>query len=375
MRPRRLRVRIGQPVLSERLAGERARHLPRQVGGVGDRGLGRAGGVGRPQMSDPNRHPDADPTHLVRGRRLVGAAAVVLVSVLAVAFAIRAPYRGHADATGVRVLVDHVPGRTLEGQSAVSGTPGADVDVVVTAAGVEVGRERVPVRGGAAIGVVDVALPTGSGDAPAPIEVQLVQGDLATLLYTGSPDARPRAAPGGCRDRRATTTRAGGGGAGVRGPWPRWVRRVPLARRRACRRGSVAVGRRRPGRHAGAGARRRGVPPPVDRRPGRLRGRRVPGRPDAPDVQRAAEPGADRRARCSTCSACTPRRGRAISHDRPPRPRALSPWASRGTSPRCRRRPNRRWCGCRAARRRCRACTRRCRSTRHGRRSRCASRR
>lgn len=171
----------GNRVMAERLSGERAPHLQKRWAGstVAD---WVAPGQLAAAVASPSRHPDADPAALVRGRRLVAAGAVVLVSVLAVALATRAPYAGHAADSGVLVIVDHVPGRTLEGQSTASGAPGADVDVVVRVDGTEVRAERVPVRGGAAVGIVDVALMPAS----VPIEVSLRMDGDATVLYSGT---------------------------------------------------------------------------------------------------------------------------------------------------------------------------------------------
>jgi mono/diheme cytochrome c family protein len=171
---------FGNVVLSERLAGVRAPHVPKRWAGTADVDWVSPGEL-IDAIAAPHRHPEVDAGHLVRGRRLVGAIAVVAVSVVAVALATQAPYRGDAEATGLRVIVDHVPGRVLQGRDEPSGDPGDSVDVVVRADGTEVAREPVSIRAGAAVGVVDVEL--GTGDVA--LSVALAQGTTETTLFDG----------------------------------------------------------------------------------------------------------------------------------------------------------------------------------------------
>jgi ferredoxin/mono/diheme cytochrome c family protein len=171
---------FGNRVLAERLSGDRAPHVPRRWAGVAEADWVAPGELVH-AIAAPNRHPEVDADRLVRGRRLIGAVAVVCASVAGVVAATRAPYTGHADGSGVRVLVDHVPGRVLEGQSAPSGAPGDTVDVVVRSDGREVQRTTVPVRGGAAIGIVDADL--SAGDTA--VTIALDQGGSETVLFDG----------------------------------------------------------------------------------------------------------------------------------------------------------------------------------------------
>lgn len=169
---------FGNRVLDERLSGARAPHVSKRWAGTAEEDWVAPGEL-VDAIAAPNRHPDASADTLVRGRRIVGAVAVVLVSIVAVALATRAPYGGSTADAGVRVLVDHVPGRVLEGQAAASGQPGDTVDVVVRIGDDEVSRQRVPIRGGAAVGVVDTDLPAGD----AALVVALAQGTGETVLY------------------------------------------------------------------------------------------------------------------------------------------------------------------------------------------------
>lgn len=171
---------LGNNLLAERLAGTRAPHAAARWQGaaaqdwVAPTDLAAA-------VSHPAEHPAVDADHPPTGRRLIPAVAVVLASVGVVGAATRAPFRADADVAEVRVVVDHVPGRQLEGQPAATGEPGDTVTVVVRAAGAEVARRDVPVSGIAAVGVVDVEVSPGA----VAIEVDLVEGASTTELYRG----------------------------------------------------------------------------------------------------------------------------------------------------------------------------------------------
>ena len=171
---------FGNRLLAERLSGERAPHVPKRWVGTAEADWVAPGELVA-AIAAPNAHPDANADHVVGGRRMVGAIAVVAASVVAVALATRAPYAGDAAQSGVRVLVDHVPGRVLEGQTSASGSPGDTVEVVVRSGDREVAREPVPVRGGAAVGFVDVTLDAGDVE----LAVALDQGDRETVLFDG----------------------------------------------------------------------------------------------------------------------------------------------------------------------------------------------
>lgn len=170
---------FGNTVLAERLDGTRAPHVPKRWAGTAEQDWVAAGELVE-AIAAPHRHPDADASHLVRGRRMIGAIAIVATSVVAVALATRAPYGG-SSASGVRVIVDHVPGRVLDGQTAASGAPGDTVDVIVSADGSEVARRAVAISAGVAVGVVDVELDPGDVE----LRVSLDQGGVETPLFDG----------------------------------------------------------------------------------------------------------------------------------------------------------------------------------------------
>lgn len=169
---------LGNTVLAERLAGDRAPHVPRRWAGTADEDWVAPGEL-VDALAHPNGHPSADATRLVPGRRMLGAVSVVLVSIAGVALATRAPYAGHGDEAGLRVVVDHTPGAQLEGQLAPTGRRGDDVEVIVRSDGNEVARRRVPVSGTTAIGLVDVEL------SPGVVQLQVALGESTgeTVLF------------------------------------------------------------------------------------------------------------------------------------------------------------------------------------------------
>jgi len=171
---------MGNTVLAGRLAGDRAPHVTRRWAGVADEDWVTPGDL-IDAVAHPNEHPSADASRLVTGRRVVGAAVIVLVSIVAVALATRAPYGGSLDEAAVRVIVDHTPGQQLEGQSGPSGRRGDDVLVVIIADGVETIRDTVSSGGGAAVGLVDVELPVGDVE----LEVTLQESTGEIVLFDG----------------------------------------------------------------------------------------------------------------------------------------------------------------------------------------------
>jgi ferredoxin len=166
---------IGNSILDERLSGDRSPHVPRRWAGVATEDWVAPGEL-IDAVARPNAHPEVDATRWIADRRTVGAVAVVVASVLAVAFATQAPYRGAGDEAGVLVIVDHTPGFQLEGQAGPTGNPGDRVEVVVRVDGVEVERRGVPVSGPTAIGVVDVEVEPGTR----PISVSLAERSAET---------------------------------------------------------------------------------------------------------------------------------------------------------------------------------------------------
>jgi ferredoxin/mono/diheme cytochrome c family protein len=174
---------LGNTTLAERLAGTRAPHVSRKWVGAADEDWVAPGDL-IDAVAHPNQHPSADATRLVSGRRVVGSVAVVLVSIVAVALATRAPYAGSVDGAAVRVVVDHTPGLQLEGQAAATGRRGDDVEVIVMADGEEIARTTVAKSGATAIGLVDVDLAPGESD----LEVTLIESTGATVLFDGPVD-------------------------------------------------------------------------------------------------------------------------------------------------------------------------------------------
>lgn len=172
---------LGNTILDERLHGDRAPHVAKRWSGVADADWVAPGEL-VDAVADPNAHPNVDSSTWTSGRRGVAAVAVVVASIVAVAFATRAPYAGDDDTAGVIVIVDHTPGFQLEGQPASTGRPGDGVTVVTRRDGVEVSRDMLPTSGPTAIGAVETELSVGDHA----LTVALIEGDDETVLYDAS---------------------------------------------------------------------------------------------------------------------------------------------------------------------------------------------
>jgi len=163
---------LGNVLIAHRLDGTRAPHVARRWEGVAAEDFVAPTQLRR-AIESPDEHPavdDEDPPH---GRRLVAAGVLVVVSVVAIALATLVPFRGDPDGAAVRVLVDHTPGRPLEGQEQPSGEPGDDVVVQVSRNGQLIGSEAVS-DSGTAVAIVDVELEPVPGD----LTVSLVEGGV-----------------------------------------------------------------------------------------------------------------------------------------------------------------------------------------------------
>jgi ferredoxin/mono/diheme cytochrome c family protein len=175
------RFGVGNQLLAERLAGERAPTLPRKWSGQVSEdwvSLGEAALA----SNEPGAHAAADPRPVGLGReRFIGAAVLVVLSVIVAAGATRAPFRPDTDRAQVRVVVDHEAGRPLvtdsEQSIGVIDAVAVDVGGVVTVA-------SVPFHRGSAVGIVDVDVEPGVG----PITVLAVVGgeQLPTNITTGA---------------------------------------------------------------------------------------------------------------------------------------------------------------------------------------------
>jgi ferredoxin/mono/diheme cytochrome c family protein len=179
---------LGNVMIAERLDGTRAPHVARRWEGVASEDFVAPTQL-RHAIEAPDEHPAADDDDPPRGRRLVAAGVLVVVSVVAIALATLAPFRGDPDEAAVRVLVDHTPGRPLEGQEQPSGEPGDGVVVEVSRNGELIGSETVS-DAGTAVGIVDVDFEPGPGD----LTVSLVEGGVANDFASApvAPDAGDR---------------------------------------------------------------------------------------------------------------------------------------------------------------------------------------
>ena len=169
---------IGNRITEERVAGERAPQLPRASRRIIRTDWVAVGDLDK-AAREPGAHPHADGSRLPLDRRpRLVAAAVVALSLVAVAVATLAPFDGHEDEAGIRVIVDHESGARLAGQAVPTGGEGP-VEVLVVIDGVEVERTTVPTAAGVAVGVVDIELPVGE----IALRVDLLDGEATTVLH------------------------------------------------------------------------------------------------------------------------------------------------------------------------------------------------
>ncbi|MGE3356201.1 MAG: hydrogenase iron-sulfur subunit [Acidimicrobiia bacterium] len=169
---------VGNELTAERLAGSRAPHPPRRYVGAAAEDYVAPGELAA-AVAGPGGHHHAEAASTVRDRRLVGAAAVVGASILAVAAATRTPYRAGGAEASVRLVIDHAAGRQLVGQPAPSGALDQPVLLSVERDGEELARHDVPNDGGVSVAVVDLDVPPGTGTWV----VRLTEGDTQAELY------------------------------------------------------------------------------------------------------------------------------------------------------------------------------------------------
>jgi len=175
----------GNTVVDERIRGERAPHLARRWSGRVERDWVSPGELVA-AIGASHHHEHADGRHWVRRSRWPVAAAVVLASVLGIAVATRAQYAG-SDRAGVTVMVDHVPGATLDGYLPPPAGSLAASQIVITVDGVEQSRTTPPTSQGAAVGIVTSQFEPGVRA----VRVELVEGDVSTRLYEGAREFEP----------------------------------------------------------------------------------------------------------------------------------------------------------------------------------------
>lgn len=212
---------VGNVLADERLRGTRSPHVSRKYAGVVHEDFVAPGELGT-ALSSPDGHASSEAGALPRSRRSrVAAASVVVGSVVAVALATLLPWNGHRDRSEVQVVVDHVPGRQLIGQTGNIGAPGDEVEVTIVADGQVRSRATLVTSGAAAVGVVDATIPDGTSQ----LDVVLRAGEDEVVLFTGTPDvglgerlvveARDVPPPPGAREGRSVFQEASLGGCGV----------------------------------------------------------------------------------------------------------------------------------------------------------------
>ncbi|MEZ5251340.1 MAG: hydrogenase iron-sulfur subunit [Ilumatobacteraceae bacterium] len=171
---------IGNRLIAERLDGSRALHVPGKYRDVAVQDYVAPTELARwriRRLTRPRRRPPAE-GHPPGGCRRGGGRFDRRRRACE-----REPCSPPTTTAAVRVIVDHVPGRQLEGQPAATGAVGTPVEVVVLADDVEVVHTTVGLDGDAAVGLVDVDVPVSDA---VELEVLLVEGGQRTDLYHGT---------------------------------------------------------------------------------------------------------------------------------------------------------------------------------------------
>ena len=174
--PSDCRYGVGNRVAAERLSADRAPHAPRRYAELIDTDWISPAGLDD-ALAQPGRHSAADGTERPSGRNaLVGAGAVVALSIAGVAVATRVPFRTASDAAEIRVVVDHDAGLQLDGYGAA---PGA-IDVVeVSVDGNVLDSASISQRGSTSIGLGTWSVEPGESR----VEVTAIGDEIRTVLF------------------------------------------------------------------------------------------------------------------------------------------------------------------------------------------------
>jgi ferredoxin/mono/diheme cytochrome c family protein len=173
---------VGNQLASERMTGQRAPHPARKFYGniiqdwVSPLDLATA-------IGEPGRHSDASPDRRPDGRdTLIGAGLIVILSVVGIVAATRAPFRAEAAGAEIRIGLDHTEGRGL---LITPDLPlGAINTLEVRRDNELVGRQEIVPSGGRSLGLFDWEVEAG----PAAVEVIAYSGDSATVVYENELD-------------------------------------------------------------------------------------------------------------------------------------------------------------------------------------------
>jgi ferredoxin len=178
------RFGTGNTLASERLHAERAPHPPRRwtrevvEDWVSPSEL-------RGAIAHPGEHPEAHATRAPEGREsYVGAAVLVALSVLGIAFATRSPFRGGQNGSQVRVAVNHTAGRPLNG--AEQRSIAAIDDVELTINGTPQSQLHPALSGDSSVRILDWPIDAGS----ASIELAVISDGVRTPVFAGEVTAK-----------------------------------------------------------------------------------------------------------------------------------------------------------------------------------------
>lgn len=177
---------VGNQLASERMTGARAPHPPRKFYAniVQDwvSPLDLASAIG-----EPGQHGESNTDTRPEGRQaVVGAGLLVVLSVVGIVAATRAPFRTESSTAEVRIGLDHTEGQPLLIAPDL-GSIGAIDTIEVRRNSELIGRETVVGSEGRTIGLFDWELPVG----PATLGITAIAGGTATVVFDNEIELEP----------------------------------------------------------------------------------------------------------------------------------------------------------------------------------------
>lgn len=171
---------VGNRLAEERLEGERRPRVPKRSADSTVRDFVAPTAL-RHAIAQPGTHLSADPGDIPKTKGRIGAAAVVLASMLLVAVATTVVFTVDRPESGVLVVVHHEPGRVIRGTSAPSGSPGTPT-ILRTQVG-DGPTDEVEIGSG---GLASAVLSFESVAGEVYVLVELVEGRDVNRLHDGA---------------------------------------------------------------------------------------------------------------------------------------------------------------------------------------------
>lgn len=170
---------VGNKLAEERLVGERRPRVPRRAAESTVRDFVAPTAL-RHAIAQPGTHLSADPADIPKSRGRLGAAAVVLASMLLVALATTVVFNVDRPESGVVVVVHHQPGAVIRGTDVASGAPGTPT-ILRTRVG-DGSVDEVQIGSG---GLASAVVPFDATAGDVYVLVELIEGTDVTSLQDG----------------------------------------------------------------------------------------------------------------------------------------------------------------------------------------------